>query len=63
MVQSEKDRLTDALVTLNGVPARICGRLNRFPTVAALPMGEAYQYCWETVRHIVDDCGGKFEVR
>lgn len=61
MLQSEKDRLTDAAVTLNGMPAAIKGRLEPFAilTVPTMPEIEL-TYCWETARRIVDHFGGAF---
>ena len=61
MKQSEKNRLVDTHVTLNGKPASVCGRLCDFPHIRDLnPEGLDVEYCWETVKHFVDNKEGKF---
>lgn len=47
-------------ITLDGTPAAICGRLERFATVAALPNGPRFTYAWEAVARIVEMSGGAF---
>jgi hypothetical protein len=44
---------------LDGAPAAICGALQEFATVVALPDGPRGQWDWHTVRNIVVG-GGAF---
>lgn len=44
---------------LDGQVATICGRLNRFATVAAIGRGPSAEFAWETVGRVME-CGGKF---
>ena len=65
MNQCEKDRLIDEHVTLNGLPAKISGRLMPFARVRALPatsngMHISADYAWHTVANIVAT-GGAFK--
>ena len=55
----DRNALIDARVTLNGKPAVICGQLNDYATVAALPDGPSYEWAWPTVARIVAN-GGDF---
>jgi hypothetical protein len=54
------ENMTGAQCTLNGLPATVCGRLNRFATVAALdPSGPSAEFSWHTVANVLDK-GGDF---
>ena len=50
------------LCTLDGEPARIVGRAERFATVLHHPQrGLHVQYAWETVHHVMSTQGGAFK--
>ncbi len=59
MKQSEKNRLVDTDVTLDGKRARIVGRLNEFATVT--DYDRHFDWAWDTVKNIVDNKQGKFK--
>jgi len=40
--------------SLDGKPAKVCGRLNRFATVAQIDGPLALEWAWETVKRIMD---------
>lgn len=53
-------------VTLNGEPAIIAGRRNRFGSVAVCSPGSkwngaGFEYAWETIARIVETKEGRFE--
>jgi hypothetical protein len=58
--EDRRYELADTPVTLNGKPAAIFGVKNRFATVAQLPRGEAYEWSWGTVDHVVREHEGRF---
>lgn len=47
--------------TLDGHPATITGRLERFGTVAMLPHGARYEYAWATIARVMQHNGGRFK--
>ncbi len=48
--------------TLDGRPAKIMGRANRFATVGTLdPTGPAVQFSWDSVNGIMLRHGGRFQ--
>ena len=57
--QYEKDSLMGQDCFLDGKPARIYGRLNKFPTVAQIDGPLALEWSWETAKRIMDN-DGKF---
>ena len=59
MSQQDRDRLVGVSVTLDGRPATVTGRLEDFPQVRDFN-GNSREYCWHTVRNIVDNKGGIF---
>ena len=63
--KTERQRLRDTPVTLDGHPARVCGEYPRveFPTVQITTGAPCYgvQFCWETVRHVIDNRNGAFK--
>ena len=68
LTQAERDDLVYSAntspKTLDGRPAMICGRLERFATVWAFgdKPGQTIQveFAWETVKYIVDNKNGVF---
>ncbi|HEX2242599.1 MAG TPA: hypothetical protein VHK27_04995 [Gammaproteobacteria bacterium] len=56
---SERQRLTQIPVTLDGKPARVTGYRNEFATVRNQQYG--VEFAWATVAHIIANRGGKFE--
>lgn len=56
-----RDNMIGAHCTLDGKPATICGRLNRFATVATLdPSGPRVEFSWHAVANVLDS-GGNFK--
>ncbi len=47
------DRFTGFRCTLDGKPAIVCGRLNRFATIATLDGALSVEFCWETVNRVM----------
>ena len=62
ITQAERDAIVDRRdITLNGMPAKVIGRLERFPRVATLSVnGLSLEYCWQTVKMVCDHDGGAF---
>ena len=56
----EKYTLIGSEVTLNGKPAKVSGRLQRFAMVRCLDGSEGYEYAWPTVKNIVLNKQGNF---
>ena len=61
ITQAEHDGLVGTSVTLDGKPAVILGRYADFATVAQVPDGPSYEWCWETVKRIMRTKHGKFK--
>jgi hypothetical protein len=53
------ENMTGAECTLNGKPATICGRLEKFATVAALDGSARAQFSWHACANVLDS-GGRF---
>lgn len=51
------DRFAGRDCTLNGIPARICGRLHRFATVATVSGLCSVEFAWPTVERIMERDG------
>jgi hypothetical protein len=47
------DQWTGSRCTLDGKPARVIGRLNRFATVAQIPDGHAVDFTWKQVDNVM----------
>jgi hypothetical protein len=60
MATTDGRTFVGAECTLDGKPATICGRRNRFATVATLPTGPTYDYAWQTVAHVMTTKEGAF---
>jgi hypothetical protein len=52
--------LCEADVTLNGLPAKVCGARNRFATVRQLSSGLSAEWSWVAVVRVVSN-GGDFQ--
>jgi hypothetical protein len=48
-VKAISERWAGELCTLDGKRAKVIGRNADFATIATLPDGPAYQWCWQTV--------------
>jgi len=59
----ERDRLIDTPVTLNGKPAKICGKLEPYATVCQYGDNWHIQamFTWQTVQHVVNNKNGEFK--
>ena len=51
-------RWAGSACTLDGRPARVLGRLQRFATVATIPGGAAVEFSWAAVGRIMGKGGG-----
>ena len=61
MKLQRKQELMNHEVTLDGLPARVIGRLEKFATVrATVHSGISVEFAWETVEHIIMNKAGKF---
>lgn len=49
--------LCESLITLDGEPAKITGRMEDYATISALPDGPSYQWSWDSALQIVRNCG------
>jgi hypothetical protein len=58
--RDERLALVAHKVTLNGVPAAICGTSLDFPRVVQLKSGMGVEFSWPTVRHIIENRNGEF---
>jgi hypothetical protein len=58
---TEKYRLIDSRVTLNGKPAKVCGAQLPWAFVVTLDSRLSAEYAWNTVQHVIDNLGGKFK--
>jgi hypothetical protein len=52
--------LTEAKVTLNGLPAKVGGVNNRFATVTQLKSGLSAEWSWDAVERVISK-GGDFK--
>jgi hypothetical protein len=46
--------------TLDGKPARICGRLLRFAIVREIFGPSSAEFAWETIKHCMEEKNGEF---
>jgi hypothetical protein len=53
------ENMTGAACTLDGKPATICGRLERFATVATLDGSASAEFSWHACANVLDS-GGAF---
>lgn len=60
MGEDERRELVGHRVTLNGVPAAICGVRHDFPRVVQSGTGLGVEYAWATVKHIIETRNGEF---
>jgi len=61
ITQAERQSLTETRVTLDGKPAIILGARRDYATVAQIPDGLSYEWCWETVKRVVETKNGEFK--
>ena len=55
----QKQQFCQTKVTLNGMPAKVCGTRNEFASVVG-KSGERYEWSWHAVRHVIENRGGVF---
>jgi hypothetical protein len=58
---TRRQELVNEHVTLNDKPAAIGGYMNNYAMVICLDGSNRVEFAWETVDHIVRNCGGKFK--
>lgn len=54
MQQRLADKWAGERCYLNGAPAKVCGRLNRFATIAALDSDASAEFAWHTVNAVMN---------
>ena len=47
--------------TLDGVPAKVIGRLNKFATIATYDTNSACEFSWFAVKRVMENEGGHFK--
>lgn len=61
IVDYVKDKIVGELtVTLNGRPARVKGRLLKFPTIHTDDGELSAEFAWETIIRVIRENGGQF---
>jgi hypothetical protein len=55
---ADKQRYVDMMVTLDGKPAKVCGRLNDFATVRS--DSNSAEFSWYAVRTVIENRNGEF---
>lgn len=58
---AERVALTEATVTLDGEPARLSGYGLEFPVISTAS-GKRAEWSWHAAKHIIQHCGGRFEL-
>jgi len=55
-----RDDIDDSCITLNGKPAKIIGKKEKFPQVVELHGPLAVTFSWETIQRVIAN-GGHFK--
>jgi hypothetical protein len=56
----ERERLASVSITLNGEPAFITGRQQRFPRIVQRATRLGCEFSWPAIANVIDNKGGAF---